>query len=459
MIFIVSALAASACGLYGIFLLIYKPNLLKLFNVMAVSILLGYTLGTVVFLGGTYFSTGSTDPSQNVFNFSFGKDDISLALLIVIMTSVLLFELARFEAPLVRTFKARLKRDTNAPEKYVVISAVVIISAYFTGQIGYMGIQLGEFGEVGILGAIAFLLVPPLLPITACEIMSARSLRYRVFLMVIFSLLLLSSILFGRRVFVYSLVTTLIGLSIAGFRLPKISYKRWLTIAVGVPVLFLVVFSGFVFFFSLRLTIDSVRHQVPMFELLHNTKDFMQWNSPELYSQLSGNLTERPYILSYLAGFVAAQRTYSPLWGQEIGYALQTAIPSVLFPNKLLTLPKMQEEFVHPAFGISIFDGPSTIMTAGLNDFGIAGAIIYPVVLVLTYGLFLRIVFQHIPPFLFQMVLFRFIFQLLYLEQSLSGMLTSSLRDIAFITVLFLLISKLPNITLGSRGMEQEIQS
>lgn len=459
MIFISTALVASACGLYGLFLLISQPTFLKLSNVMSVSLLLGYPVGTVINTLDTYFSTGSADPTKNVFDLSYGKDDISLALLLVLVASILLFELARFNAPLVSTFEARLKRDTDASGKYIVISVVIVIIAYFAGQIGYMGIQIGEFGEVGIWGALAFMLVPPFLPITAGQIIRAHSLRYRVSLILIFFLFLLSSVLFGRRVFLYSLITTLIGLSISGFRLSKLTFKRWLTIGVGVPALLFLVYFGFIFFFALRLAVDSVGHEVPMIELLYNTKEVVQGDSPEVIAKLSSNIKERPFILSYLAGFVAAQKTYSPLWGQEVVYAFQTAIPSLLFPHKLHLLPKMQEEFVHPAFGISVFDGPNTIMTAGLNDFGIAGAIIYPAVLVLMYGVFLRIVFRHIPSVLFQMVLFRLIFQLLYVEQSLSGMLTSSLRDLALITGLFFIISKLPNITLGSRITEQEIRS
>jgi hypothetical protein len=119
----------------------------------------------------------------------------------------------------------------------------------------------------------------------------------------------------------------------------------------------------------------------------------------------------------------------------------------------------MQEEFVHPAFGFSVFDGPNTIMTVGLNDFGIAGAIIYPVMLVLIYGFFLKIIFRYFPSVLFQMVVFRLIYQLFYVEQSLSGLFTSALRDLALITGLFYLIAKLPNISLGSRITEQEIRS
>jgi hypothetical protein len=458
-IFIITTLAASACGLYGIFLLISQPRLIKLFNVMSVSLLLGYPIGSIINTLDTYFSTASADPTKNVFDLSYGRDDISLALLLVLVASVLLFELARFEAPLVSTFRNRLKRDTDASGKYIVISATIVSAAYWAGQIGYMGIKTGEFGEVGILGAIAFLLVPPFLPITASEIIRARSLRYRILMILIFSLFFLSSVLFGRRVFLYSLITTFIGLSISGFRLPKYSFKRWLTVGVGVPALFILVYFGFIFFFALRLSIDAVGYEAPMIELLYNAKEVVQGDSPNLIAELSSNIKERPFILSYLAGFVAAQKTYSPLWGQEVVFAFQTAIPSLLFPHKLHLLPKMQEEFVHPAFGFSVFDGPNTIMTAGFNDFGIPGAILYPILLVLIYGFFLKIIFRYLHFVLFQLVVFRLIYQLFYVEQSLSNLLTSSLRDLALITGLFFIISKLSHITLGSRITEQEIRS
>jgi hypothetical protein len=457
-VFITAALAASVCGLYGLFLLISQPRLLKLFNVMSISLLLGYPLGSVINTLFNYYSTGSADPTINVFYLYYGKEDISLSLLLVLVASILLFELARFKAPLVSTFEARLKRNTDASGKYIVISVVIVTIAYLAGQIGYMGIQTGEFGEVGIWGALAFILVPPLLPITAGQITRAHSLRYRVSLILMFSLFLLSSILFGRRVFLYSLVTTLIGLSISGFRLPSISFKRFLTIAVGVPTFIIVIYVGFIFFFSLRLVVDSVGHEVPTIELLHKAKEVVQGDSPEVIAKLSSNIKERPFILSYLAGFIAAQKTYSPLWGQEVVYAFQTAIPSLLFPHKLHLLPKMPEEFVHPAFGISVFDGPNTIMTAGLNDFGIAGAIIYPALLVLIYGVFLKIIFCYFPSVLFQLVLFRLIFQLFYVEESLSGLLTTGLRDLLLITGLFLIIDKISHVTIGSNITKQEIR-
>jgi hypothetical protein len=101
---------------------------------------------------------------------------------------------------------------------------------------------------------------------------------------------------------------------------------------------------------------------------------------------------------------------------------------------------------VHPAFAIPVFDGPNTLVTAGFDDFGVVGAIGYPLILAAIYIVIRQITANRLPPFLYYLVAFRLIYQLLYVEQGLSAMLTVGLRDLAIITITFLFLWKLSRI-------------
>lgn len=98
----------------------------------------------------------------------------------------------------------------------------------------------------------------------------------------------------------------------------------------------------------------------------------------------------------------------------------------------------------HPALGFAPFDGANTVVTAGLNDFGFAGVTIYPILLVLVYALIARLLASRLPPFLFYLLAFRLIYMSLSVESALPSFLTVGLRDLAIITLLFLLIWKIP---------------
>jgi len=455
MVFVVTVLATGACGIHGVVLFIFKPNSVKLFYVMAVSLLLGYSFGTVITIFVNIYKNGSFDSLDNIMGLSYGKDDISMALLLVLLVSLILIELSRFEVPLVNKVDAQLEKSGETQGKCISISAAIVICAYLTGQIGFMGIQIGELGKVGVLGALAFLIVPPFLPIIACEIIRERSLKHKALLMFVFSLFLFSSVLFGRRVFLYSLVSIFIGLSINGYGISSLFTKRSLTVILGIIAFPVAVWFGFSFFYAMRLASYSVGPDVPLIEFLRSTFEVINNETPELYSQISTNIAERPFILSYLAGIVSSQSTYPPLWGKEVYYAFQTAIPSMFFPDKLILLPKMAEEFVHPAFGLPVFDGNNTIITAGINDFGIIGAITYPAIIVIVYIFILRIINRRIPFVLFQVVLFRLIYQLLNIEDSLSSFLTSFLRDMALVIGLLIVILKITNIVSRFRITKQ----
>lgn len=444
-LFLLVALAGSGCGLYGLFLLLTRPRLVRFTNVLSVSLLLGYALGTVIYAFSSLLSSPELDLTYNAFGLDYRRSDLSMALLLVYMTSTVLFFLSRVESPVFGATPMRQAFASPRARLLIWLGAGIVLRAFLVGDLGYMGTQVDESSSVPALGSLAFLMIPVLLPMTALCILEETSRWRRALLLLVLGLFLLALLPLGRRVLLYSLVILLMTLALSGRWLPRYSMVKWIGIAfIGLGLICIIAYLGFQFFYALRLAVESQGLEVGIGELLRATFEILQHESSEVSSELASNMVERPFILSYLAAFVAAQSTYPPLWGEELVYALKIAIPSLLFLQKTALLPSAPEEFVHPAFGFYIFDGPNTIVTAGFNDFGLVGMVLYPILLVAIYIAIRRILRGRIPLFIYYFVMLRLIYQLFSIEQSLAGLLTTALRDLALTTLVCVVIWYLP---------------
>jgi hypothetical protein len=453
--FVVAALIGAAVGLWGLYFLLKHPTLIRFANVLGISLLLGYALGTSTSALASFISQGRFDPTANEFGLLYRQADISYSLMFVVIASVLLFIVGAVERPVFST-KPSPQDFTSPKTKFLLlVSTAIVLGAFALGDLDYMGTAVSATGNITALGALSQLLAPVLLPLTIVCILQEKSRVPRVIYIVLVCVIALALFPLGRRVLIYSLVTCLFAFVISGKRLSVRDSRKWLWIGIGAPMLLGFIVVGFYFFFALRLTVDTLGpgHSLP--ERVTYTLRVLQVGANNLGPELASNVASRPFILSYLAGVYAATNHHSLLMGQEVTYAMQNAVPSLLFPNKTSLLPAAQENFIHPALGIPVFDGPQSIVTAGLDDFGVLGLLGYPIVLALLYALVRRAITRSIPPVLYYLVVFRLLYQLLYVEQSLSGMFTTGLRDLALITLVLLLLWKACGLRLfhlASRG-------
>ena len=164
----------------------------------------------------------------------------------------------------------------------------------------------------------------------------------------------------------------------------------------------------------------------------------------EVNEKMVTNMAERPFILSYLAGLFAAHYENSTPFFGELGHSIKTAIPSLIFSQKTEKLVPASEEFIHPLLKIPVFDGPNTIVTAGLNDLGFIGMVIYPIGIVGLYILLGRLLSKKCPPFLFAFIAVRLLYSLLYLEESLGSLVGSGLRDLVIVAIFYWMLLKAP---------------
>jgi hypothetical protein len=86
------------------------------------------------------------------------------------------------------------------------------------------------------------------------------------------------------------------------------------------------------------------------------------------------------------------------LHGADLVFCLESALPSVLYPDKdRIRAIGMEENLANPQFGLFPTDEANSILTTGVSDFGLAGMFLYPVALIALMELFLRMVGRRMP--------------------------------------------------------------
>lgn len=434
LMFVMATSIASAIGLYDLYTIVVRPQAIRFSFTLAVSILLGYGLGGTIYLA----VFGTIDATQYQYwapdGLLFTQDGLSMALSVCMLAAAVLYGYSQYERPVFADTKIELINDLAA-EKLIWLGMIISIMALLLGDIGYMGVPVNNTHHVSPLGTITNAIVPPLVPYASLLI--ARKWRANSRLPLAQSLALLGfvGVLFvlGRRYLLYALVLSAIawGMGVGGYKLTR----RRIT---GVVLIFIisasVLYVGFDFFMALRMAVGMLGTDSSLLKLVRTAFAVMGGaQSSALHEALLQNVGSRPFILSYLAGLMGINSSQMPTGGSELLYSLKITIPSILLPGKMNGLPPSVEGLVHPLYGIPVFDGPNSFLTAGFDDFGYIGAVMYPLataILCAIYYKVLRIIVRDHAIRLF--VVFALLFRLLYIEQSLSSVFVT-LRNMVVI--------------------------
>jgi hypothetical protein len=315
------------------------------------------------------------------------------------------------------------------------------LGALLLGEIGYMGIQYDkEIMRISILGSIAFIIPPIILPMIYLVYKNENSKSKKTILILYFIFFFAIVIAFGRRVIFFSIILIVISSKFAPNK--KVKYRgKFENILISIFAsigLLLLIFWSFKFFFALRLSMISSSDKISFFEEVNNAINLLNNSNSYFESQFLDNIIERPFFtISYLSTLFAAISNHSVLFGKEFVNSLLISIPSSLFPAKMGVIAATPEELVHPLLGMPVFDGTNTILTAGLDDFGIAGFFSYPIILVLYYSLIIKLIKNRIPFPIFYFVAFSLINNIISIESSLSGLISVSIRNLVFLIVIF----------------------
>lgn len=324
--------------------------------------------------------------------------------------------------------------------------AVVIASVIGLRDLSRLVMRPSESGNVSALGSIANLIIPPIAPYTLLLMAGKRNVLKKIALGAALVFLLMALFMLGRRYLIYVFVLFAIALRMQGYRFTK----KGVAIA-GVLALigFVVLYIGFNFFMALRFAIDELDKDASLTELIHLTMANISGpDAGAVRDSLTENIGYRPLILSYLGGLMGIDSNQIPTYGMELLYSLQMAIPSLLMPGKTDLLPPSSEELVHPLYGIPVFDGPGSFLVTGFDDFGLAGAIIYPLAVIWLFSFFYKILRSTVRDQTIRFfVLFALMFQLLYIEQGFSAVFVT-LRNLIIVIGIMWCLGKFPVVKL-----------
>jgi hypothetical protein len=451
-VFYAALTVGTAIGLYCLIKVIRTTSYIRFGNLLATILLLSYAGGGLVTSLGYYFLLRvSLVPTSFKFG-SYTQEHISWSLAFVFIASAFLFIVSMVERPIFSNFSIECFSDRRV-YRLIWVGFVLILIALLSGEIGYMGIQVNEESRrIGVIGSLAHSIVPILLPTTIFAFIQEKSVRKRITLSILFILFFSITVILGRRVLWVSIVLVMLAVIIGSKKALNLPLRSYIIGFFGISFLSIFSYFGSQYFLAMRLYLWSVGNKSSLLEQIHGAFQFIQNSSIILNQFFRENMIERPFILPYLATLLASLDHHTPLLGLELKYSLLASIPSVLFPQKMATLPSSTEDLVHSALGLPISDGPNTILTAGLDDFGLIGMILYPLLLITLYYSFLRLLRGRLPIPIYYMVAFSLVYNILYVEQSLAGILIVPLRNLVILIVLCLLVWKLPSVRIRARN-------
>jgi hypothetical protein len=430
-LFSLAATLGGAIALVDTYFLVTRPRTLKFFAVSAISILLGYAVGSIVFLIGIF----GIDPTESQYwalrGLYYGQAEISIGLAICLVASMILYAGSLFEQPVLARWVPQAHSFAGAP--YVVwLSGAIILVAYLMGDFGYMGIQVMEDSRISPVAALAELAAPAITALLVMMLVRESARQRRLLLSGLLIGCSVTLTLMGRRYLLYSLIVSALALFLSGYRVKRANLLGFLFVGILAS---LTLYFGFQAFYAVRMASRVLGAEGDLVEILQYAPTFLWGTDAELLkAELGENVASRPFILGYFAILLGVESNQVPLWGEEFWLSLRTAIPSVLMPTKLDSLASSPEELTHPRYGFAEFDGPNSVLVAGFNDFGILGALIYPLAVVYLYrGFYLacRSLVAHEATRLF--VIFALVFQLFSVEQALSAVIVTMRNLVVFI--------------------------
>ena len=388
--FILCAMIGAGVSVVILGYIVINRDAIRLSWIISAALLVGYAGGVIL----TWLNTSSFE------EFSYAAKYrpiplVSIALAVVYVCCGISLILGRFEKP---CFAAdRLPEEGSGLEILLVVCGLLVIfAAYLNGDYGYGGVRVDEeTNRISAWGAIADLVAPPTAGLCGYIIGRSRSNIERA-IYAAFALICLTSIVpSGRRSIILALLIVAIGFCLAG----GLRRLKFYQIALGAIALGIFAYITTSYFYALRLSIWELGPTSGLLDQMSLAFEFLV--SPSLQERfstlLSENIRERTFTLGYLADLIEATWRSAPLYGEALVFYIRFAIPSFLDPSKSDVLDYQQiENFAHPKLGLPVMDQANSVLTDGVTDFGIPGALIYLIGIILLSRATLNVI-QRMP--------------------------------------------------------------
>ncbi len=388
-VFYFSIIIGSVAGLVTLVRILRYPQNITVFSLFSLSILSGYMIGptvSIIYL----FSTHRYSPVYFVGSFAFVgyKNGLSYALASAYFVAALLTLVGSVSKPVFRMGWKQRKNAFDLSDRVLLFSlSIIVFAALWTGDFGYMGVVSGLSGRITVLGGLAGLILPALIPVFAYvvtkQIMTGALSWLYVVLLVLLTLIL---IITGRRELLFVSIISVIYIAYAApnvrriFSLKKVflNPKKFLAIlAIGG-----VIFVGFYGFYALRVADNQLGNKLVLSSGVAESMQILQNGKQSFYSIASDEaMTRSGTLIEYLGSLqVSSIKRY--LYGQCVLSSIINSIPSAILSNKRTLLRKYPctVEYINSRFNLLQTDSPTTLLTTGYADYGVVGMLLYPVI-------------------------------------------------------------------------------
>jgi hypothetical protein len=388
--FVACSFVGAGLGVVLTALIVTNKDAVRFAWIIAAALLIGNAGGVVT----TWLNSSSFEEFAYAAKYR-PQSLLAITLAVVYLCCAIAIVVGRFERP---CFDLAQLPD-NAGRFAVILVGVevlVVLAAYINGDYGYGGVQVNEStGRISGFSAIADLGAAPAVGVCGYVLGRSKGMFERVAFSMLGLIVLLSIVPSGRRPIVLALLVAAIGFSLSG-GLKRLSMIQ---IAVGALIFGTFAYLTTSYFYALRLSFWELGPGSSLFDQMSLAFDFLV--SPALQERfsalLSENIRERTFAIGYLADLIEATWRTAPLYGDAFMFYIRIAIPAALDPSKSTILDYQQiENMAHPKLGLPVLDQANSVLTDGVTDFGLPGALIYLLGIVAMSEVTLRLM-QRVP--------------------------------------------------------------
>ncbi len=371
----------TAVGVIGLLRCILRARSITIWDLMLVSLGLGYGLGTLntelnwIHSALDYWALTAASPAH------------------VMRVSGWLLLLGALISAVSGLDRRPILMDAQVVDSQLTLAASLVgVTALAAAILVAMG-TIGYHADVtdgGVsVSPMAAIVISAICPAAAlgCFILPRLKGSMRWVLWIALCALLLIQLYQGRRVFIYTLVICLMFLFDAWSPKKLLTWRTLFSLALA----FVCIVGASKVFYALRMAVWELGSAKDTVALFTKGKEILfDQQRSGLDEAVSDNQDSRTFIVGYPAALLQALDQYDPLYGDLIKFDAALSVPTVLWPGKHKVIAiGFEEALANPHFGLPIIDEANSIVTAGLSDFGVAGLFIYPVVLLLIYRLVL----------------------------------------------------------------------
>jgi hypothetical protein len=438
---------AGACGggwiLYGF---ISRALPVRLTWMLATALLIGYCAQTL------FNQISAVLAGEGVLAYiGVDTDWVAYALMLVMLACIVLLLAGWAEPPLIR--EQHIVALSWKQERFLWVCVALVGIAYLRSDFSYGGTVVDPgSSKVDIFGGLVSDIIPILAPLAMIGIVQSSGWR-RLRFVAIGLMSFLAMIPTGRRNLIFALPIIFIAGAILSGREWRQNRQRS-----GVRRVFLglgsvaAVAAASLFFYGLRMATWQLGEGTHSISTIVGTAVATTFRSPgEVVANQSENLQDRTaFEVRYLSWLGRGGNTPSPLMGQDFLLGAKMAVPDrvyrVLGTNKDAARNIATEEgLANEHFGLPDSDDANSILTSGIIDFGLAGVLVYPLLVCLLARLLLSLGSAVLKPE-GQIVLILSAMALFMLVEQEVGDYLQELRNMAILGVLWGSLARIPKL-------------